>query len=111
MSNFSTHYDELASLPFIEGYVANDHAQTLLDELFFQRAVQTYFFPGNAPFTSDSFNFIDSRTAFFTYAYSASPGMAVNTENIGAKYPATVVDADGDFLNGISSTQLWWLID
>jgi hypothetical protein len=37
--------------------------------------------------------------------------MAVNTENIGAKYPATVVDADGDFLNGISSTQLWWLID
>jgi hypothetical protein len=49
VSNFSTHYDELASLPFIEGYVANDHAQTLLDELFFQRAVQTYFFPGNAP--------------------------------------------------------------
>jgi len=57
-------------------------------------------FPGNATFTSDSFNFLDARTCFFTYAYSASPGMAVSMENIGAKYPATFFDADGDYLNG-----------
>jgi hypothetical protein len=63
-------------------------------------------FPGNATFTSDSFNFLDSRTAFFTYAYSASPGMAVNMENIGAKYPAAVVDADGDFLHGSQNYKL-----
>jgi hypothetical protein len=57
-------------------------------------------FPGNATFTSDSFNFLDARTCFFTYAYSASPGMALSMENIGAKYPTTFFDADGDYLNG-----------
>ena len=43
-------------------------------------------FPGNATFTSDSFSYLDARTAFFTYAYSTSPGMAVSMENVGAKY-------------------------
>lgn len=57
-------------------------------------------FPGNATFTSDSFDFIDSRTAFFTYAYSTSPGMAISMDNVGAKYLLAFVDADGDFLNG-----------
>jgi hypothetical protein len=57
-------------------------------------------FPGNATFTADTFNYIDPRTGFFTNAYSASPGMAVNIENVGAKYPATFVDAEGDFLEG-----------
>jgi hypothetical protein len=57
-------------------------------------------FPGNATFTASSFNYLDARTGFFTYAYSASPGMAVSMEKVGAKYPATFVDADGDFLNG-----------
>jgi hypothetical protein len=31
-----------SNLPFEEGYVAKNNVQTLLDELFFQRAVQTY---------------------------------------------------------------------
>jgi hypothetical protein len=57
-------------------------------------------FPGNATFTSSSFDFIDSRTAFFTYAYSTSPGMAVSMDNVGAKYLLAFIDADGDFLNG-----------
>lgn len=63
-------------------------------------------FPGNATFTGDSFNFIDPRTGFFTNAYSTSPGMAVNMENVGAKYPATFVDAKGDFLSGSRSYKL-----
>ena len=42
-------------------------------------------FPGNATFTSDSFDYIDARTSFFTYAYSASPGMAASMDNVGAK--------------------------
>src|ERR1700750_1019762 len=42
VSSFETHYDELANLPFIEGYVSKDNVHALLDELFFQRAVQTY---------------------------------------------------------------------
>jgi hypothetical protein len=57
-------------------------------------------FPGNADFTADTFNNIDARTGFFTYAFSASPGMAIQMENIGAKYPAAYVDSDGDFLRG-----------
>src|SRR6185295_8974892 len=63
-------------------------------------------FPGNATFTAETFNFIDARTGFFTNAYSASPGMAVNMVNVGAKYPATFVDADGDFLSGSESYKL-----
>ena len=39
---FRAHYDELANLPFKEGYVAKENVHALLDELFFQRAVQTY---------------------------------------------------------------------
>ena len=57
-------------------------------------------FPGNATFTGDTFNFIDPRVGFFTYAYSASPGMAVDMVNVGAKYPVSFVDADGNFLKG-----------
>jgi hypothetical protein len=57
-------------------------------------------FPGNATFTADTYRIIDERIGYFTYAYALSPGMAVNMENIGAKYPAAYVDADGDFLRG-----------
>jgi hypothetical protein len=63
-------------------------------------------FPGNATFTADTFNYIDPRTGFFTNAYSTSPGMAVNMENVGAKYPATFVDASGAFLSGDKSYKL-----
>ena len=35
-------YEKLASLPFKEGYIPKDDVSTLLDESFFQRAVQTY---------------------------------------------------------------------
>jgi hypothetical protein len=63
-------------------------------------------FPGNATFTSDTFDYLDSRTGFFTYAYSTSPGMAVSMENVGAKYPATFSDADGDHLNGSQNYKL-----
>jgi len=63
-------------------------------------------FPGNATFTSETFNYIDPRTGFFTVAYSASPGMAANMENIGAKYPTTFVDADDNFLSGGSNYKL-----
>ena len=63
-------------------------------------------FPGNATFTSDSFDYIDARTSFFTYAYSASPGMAANMDNVGAKYPAAFADADGDHLQGSKDYKL-----
>jgi hypothetical protein len=63
-------------------------------------------FPGNATFTGSTFNYIDPRTGFFTVAYSTSPGMAVNMENVGAKYPVTFVDTNGDFLLGANRYRL-----
>jgi hypothetical protein len=63
-------------------------------------------FPGNAEFTSPTFNYIDVRTGFFTYAYSTSPGMAANMVNVGAKYPATFRDATGEFLMGQNSYRM-----
>ncbi len=58
-------------------------------------------FPGgSADFAGASFNEIDLRTGFFTYAYSTSPGMAVNMQNVGAKYPNAFRDSKGDFLFG-----------
>jgi hypothetical protein len=35
-------YNEFPALRFKNGYVDKEDVQTLLDELFFQRAVQTY---------------------------------------------------------------------
>jgi hypothetical protein len=61
-------------------------------------------FLGNATFSSDSFNYIDARTAFFTYAYST--GMAISMNNIGAKYLVEYTDADGDFLSGDQNYKL-----
>ncbi|MBN9139033.1 MAG: DUF1254 domain-containing protein [Phyllobacterium sp.] len=63
-------------------------------------------FPDNAEFVGDSFRQIDVRTGFFTYAYSTSPGMAINMENVGAKYPAAYRDANGQFLSGDASYKL-----
>jgi hypothetical protein len=42
MAQEPARYDELANLPFEKGYIAEDDAPKLLEELFFQRAVQTY---------------------------------------------------------------------
>jgi len=63
-------------------------------------------FPGNATFTADTYNYIDARSGFFDVAYSASPGMAANMVNVGAKYPVTFVDKDGDFLQGANNYKL-----
>ena len=40
------------------------------------------------------------RAAFFQVAFSAAPAMVVGTINKGAKYPATILDADGNVLSG-----------
>lgn len=56
--------------------------------------------PTNVTFTADTYNIIDARTGYFTYAYSISPEMASLVENTGAKYPTAYMDADGNFLRG-----------
>jgi hypothetical protein len=42
MAQSQSHYDDLANLPFVAGYIAKDNTPALLDESFFERAVQTY---------------------------------------------------------------------
>jgi hypothetical protein len=58
-------------------------------------------FPGgSADFLGETASQVDYSIGFFTYAYSTSPGMAANIQNVGAKYPNAFRDANGDFLFG-----------
>lgn len=64
------------------------------------------FIGGSPVFEGDTFLNLDSRNAFFRFAYSSSPGMVVNMVGKGSKYPLTFKDADGDFLMGENSYKL-----
>jgi hypothetical protein len=57
-------------------------------------------FPANATFSSESLNYLDARTGFFTYAYSSNPAMPMKPEAAGGKYPSVFTDANGEFLSG-----------
>jgi len=64
-------------------------------------------FMGGSPFFyEDSYTNIDNRTVYFTDAYSLSPAMALNFVGMGAKYPVTMRDADGEFLVGARSYKM-----
>jgi hypothetical protein len=71
--------------------------------------------PTNASFTADTYNILDARTGFFTYAYTPRSAVGASVENIGE---TAYVDADGNFLRGsqayvlhlpawIPSTNFW----
>jgi hypothetical protein len=58
-------------------------------------------FIGGSPFFyEDAYMSLDNRMLYFLNAYSASPAMAINIVGMGAKYPTTFRDADGDILSG-----------
>ena len=64
-------------------------------------------FIGGSPFFyADTYTNLDNRSVFFSCAYSASPAMALNIVGMGAKYPATVRDANGDILSGSNTYKL-----
>jgi hypothetical protein len=64
-------------------------------------------FPGgSADFLGKTASQVDYSIGFFTYAYSTSPGMAANIQNVGAKYPNAFRDANGDFLFGGNNYKL-----
>jgi hypothetical protein len=46
------------------------------------------------------------RASYFQVAYSSAPAMVMRTIDAGSKYPFTVRDADGDFLDGSKSYRL-----
>lgn len=64
-------------------------------------------FPGGSPeFTAPTFDQAVLRAAFFSIAYSTSPGMAVSMVDVGAKYPFAFTDAEGNFLSGAKAYRL-----
>jgi hypothetical protein len=68
-------YDQLADMPFKEGYIAKGNAPTLLDDLFFQRATQTYLWALPAPFARPkSISFTSRVPARFATAITL-PGL------------------------------------
>jgi hypothetical protein len=46
------------------------------------------------------------RATFFQVAYSSAPAMVMRTTGAGSKYPLTVRDKDGNFLNGANAYRL-----
>lgn len=56
--------------------------------------------------SSGTYTDLEQRTGYFTSAYSNSPGMVVDLVDKGAKYPATMRDAHGDWLDGARSYTL-----
>jgi hypothetical protein len=49
---------------------------------------------------------VDTRAAFFQFAYSSAPAMANDTINQGSKYPFTIRDKDGYLLDGSHTYKL-----
>lgn len=57
-------------------------------------------------FFSNTYLNVDVRATFFTVAYSSAPYMNANMPGMGARYPSTFWDADGQFLTGDRSYRL-----
>src|SRR4029453_16749997 len=76
--------DKAAKTAYRIGHAIAYEPQAIVpNTLWFKDRRGANVFPGNGTFTANTFNYIDPRTSFFTFAYSTSPGMAVNMENVG----------------------------
>ena len=53
-----------------------------------------------AEWMQESYLDVAARSRFFQYAYSSAPAMVMRTTGAGSKYPYTLRDADGDFMEG-----------
>ncbi len=49
---------------------------------------------------------MNQRATYFQVAYSSAPAMVMRTVGAGSKYPTTLRDTDGDFLDGGQSYRL-----
>lgn len=61
---------------------------------------------GTAEWMQESYLDLTARSRFFQYAYSSAPAMVMRTTGAGSKYPYTIRDADGNFLEGGNSYRL-----
>ena len=83
----SSHYDELADLPFPNGYHAD-------------RNWQVIFIGGSPVFEEDTYRNLDALISFFHKAYSTSDGMVIAMPGRGSQYLLGLRDADGEYLSG-----------
>lgn len=61
---------------------------------------------GTAEWMQESYLDLGARSRFFQYAYSSAPAMVMRTTGAGSKYPYTIRDADGEFLEGGNTYRL-----
>lgn len=61
---------------------------------------------GTAEWMQESYLDLNARSRFFQYAYSSAPAMVMRTTGAGSKYPYTIRDANGEFLNGSNTYRL-----
>ncbi|MHA7777659.1 DUF1254 domain-containing protein [Roseibium sp. M-1] len=61
---------------------------------------------GTAEWMQESYLDLGARSRFFQYAYSSAPAMVMRTTGAGSKYPYTIRDADGNFLDGGNTYKL-----
>jgi hypothetical protein len=93
-------------------YIASEGIAQRPGGLFYQDRHYVNGFPPGlspsfaAPASAPNYTDVQLRSGFFAVAYSASPAMALNMADVGAKYPGAFKDADGDFLLGERSYRL-----
>jgi hypothetical protein len=61
---------------------------------------------GTAEWLQDSYLDVNQRASYFQIAYSSAPAMVMRTLDAGSKYPFTLRDAKGEFLNGSNTYKL-----
>jgi hypothetical protein len=54
----------------------------------------------------DGYLDVDQRAAFFQIAFSSASAMVMHTLGAGSKYPNTIKDSKGEFLNGTNTYKL-----
>lgn len=59
-----------------------------------------------AEWLQESYLDVNQRATYFQVAYSSAPAMVMRTLDAGSKYPTTLRDADGDFLDGAKAYRL-----
>jgi hypothetical protein len=59
-----------------------------------------------AEWMQDGYLDVDQRAAFFQIAFSSASAMVMHTLGAGSKYPNTIKDSKGEFLNGTNTYKL-----
>ena len=61
---------------------------------------------GTSEWLQDSYLDVNQRASYFQVAYASAPAMVMRTLGAGSKYPFTLRDANGEFLNGANTYKL-----